>query len=318
MNFNNRRVYLLYIILQMYLFILSISLTFIFLNYNMNDEERIALVIEGGGFKSVFSAGVLDAFLINKFNPFDIYIGVSSGAMCLSYYVSSQYKSYFSLSKDVSVNEKFLSYRHALSEHGYMDLNFLSKYAKKNNPIDFQSIKSSTEDKQFYIVATNLEDGEAVYLEPNKKNFYKCLQATSSLPFFTKGSCEIDGVSFMDGAWSDSIPAKSAANFGATKIIVIRPNPLGYKVSGLSYLGLVAGYWWKNNHKVRDIFFKEDIEYNESVDFLTEKHENLEILQICPDNFLKSSVVGTSVEDLTQDYHAGLEKGMDFLNTYFR
>ena len=318
MNFNNRRVYLLYIILQMYLFILSISLTFIFLNYNMNDEERIALVIEGGGFKSVFSAGVLDAFLINKFNPFDIYIGVSSGAMCLSYYVSSQYKSYFSLSKDVSVNEKFLSYRHALSEHGYMDLNFLSKYAKKNNPIDFQSIKSSTENKQFYIVATNLEDGEAVYLEPNKKNFYKCLQATSSLPFFTKGSCEIDGVSFMDGAWSDSIPAKSAANFGATKIIVIRPNPLGYKVSGLSYLGLVAGYWWKNNHKVRDIFFKEDIEYNESVDFLTEKHENLEILQICPDNFLKSSVVGTSVEDLTQDYHAGLEKGMDFLNIYFR
>ena len=302
----------------MYLFILSISLTFIFLNYNMNDEERIALVIEGGGFKSVFSAGVLDAFLINKFNPFDIYIGVSSGAMCLSYYVSSQYKSYFSLSKDVSVNEKFLSYRHALSEHGYMDLNFLSKYAKKNNPIDFQSIKSSTENKQFYIVATNLEDGEAVYLEPNKKNFYKCLQATSSLPFFTKGSCEIDGVSFMDGAWADSIPAKSAANFGATKIIVIRPNPLGYKVSGLSYLGLVAGYWWKNNHKVRDIFLKEDIEYNESVDFLTEKHENLEILQICPDNFLKSSVVGTSVEDLTQDYHEGLEKGMDFLNTYFR
>ena len=255
---------------------------------------------------------------MNKFNPFDIYIGVSSGAMCLSYYVSSQYKSYFSLSKDVSVNEKFLSYRHALSEHGYMDLNFLSKYAKKNNPIDFQSIKSSTENKQFYIVATNLVDGESVYLEPNKKNFYKCLQATSSLPFFTKGSCEIDGVSFMDGAWSDSIPAKSAANFGATKIIVIRPNPLGYKVSGLSYLGLVAGYWWKNNHKVRDIFFKEDIEYNESVDFLTEKHENLEILQICPDNFLKSSVVGTSVEDLTQDYHAGLEKGMDFLNTYFR
>ena len=316
MNLNNRRVYYTLFYKCNCLFYFLVLL--LFFNYNMKDIEKIALVIEGGGFKSVFSAGVLDAFLINKFNPFDIYIGVSSGAMCLSYYVSSQYKSYFSLSKDVSVNEKFLSYRHALSEHGYMDLNFLSKYAKKNNPIDFQSIKSSTENKQFYIVATNLEDGESVYLEPNKKNFYKCLQATSSLPFFTKGSCEIDGVSFMDGAWSDSIPAKSAANFGATKIIVIRPNPLGYKVSGLSYLGLVAGYWWKNNHKVRDIFFKEDIEYNESVDFLTEKHENLEILQICPDNFLKSSVVGTSVEDLTQDYHAGLEKGMDFLNTYFR
>ena len=130
----------------------------------MKKQEKIALVIEGGGFKSVFSAGVLDAFLINKFQPFDIYIGVSSGAMCLSYYVANQYKAYFSLSKEVSVNEKFLSYRHALSEKGYMDLNFLSKYAKEHNPLDLKKIIESTENKQFYIVATNplgaIEDGD--------------------------------------------------------------------------------------------------------------------------------------------------------------
>ena len=124
----------------------------------MEEKEKLALVIEGGGFKSVFSAGVLDAFLMNKFNPFDIYIGVSSGAMCLSYYVANQYKAYFSLSKEVSINKKFLSYRHALSEQGYMDLNFLSKYAKEHNPLDLQNIKESTENKELYIVATNLEN----------------------------------------------------------------------------------------------------------------------------------------------------------------
>ena len=74
----------------------------------MKKKERISLVIEGGGFKSVFSAGVLDAFIINRFNPFDIYIGVASGAMCLSYYIASQYKIYFSLSKEVCVKEEFL------------------------------------------------------------------------------------------------------------------------------------------------------------------------------------------------------------------
>jgi predicted patatin/cPLA2 family phospholipase len=121
----------------------------------------------------------------------------------------------------------------------------------------------------------------------------------------------------MDGAWSDPIPAKSATDFGANKIIVVRPYPLGYKINGLSYLGLLAGYWWKNNPKVRDIFFKEHNHYNEAVDFLTKKHKNIEILQICPDNLLKSGVVGTSKEDLTQDYHSGLEKGMDFLNANF-
>ena len=280
----------------------------------MNKKGKIALVIEGGGFKSVFSAGVLDAFLINKFNPFDIYIGVSSGAMSLSYYIASQYKTYFSLSKEVSINEKFLSYTHALSEQGYMDLKFLTKYAKENNPLELQNLKESTEDKQFYIVGSNLENGKAVYLEPNKQTIYKCLRATSSLPFFTKGKCNINGVDLMDGAWADPIPAKSAADFGANKIIVIRPHSLGHKVTGLSYLGLLAGYWWKNNPKVRDNFFKEHNHYNEAVDFLTKKHKNLEIQQICPDKPLKSGVVGTSIEDLTQDYHCGLEKGMDFLN----
>ena len=275
-------------------------------------------MIEGGGFKSVFSAGVLDAFLMNKFNPFDIYIGVSSGAMSLSYYIASQYKTYFSLSKEVSVNEKFLSYTHALSEQGYMDLKFLTKYAKQNNPLELQKMKESTENKQFYIVGTNLDNGEAVYLEPNKQNIYKCLRATSSLPFFTKGKCKINGVDLMDGAWSDPIPAKSAADFGANKIIVIRPYPLGYKINGLSYLGLLAGYWWKNNPEVKDIFFKEHNHYNEAVDFLTKKHKNIEILQIYPDNFLKSGVVGTSKEDLTQDYHCGLEKGVDFLYANYK
>ena len=283
----------------------------------MEKEEKIALVIEGGGFKSVFSAGVLDAFLMNKFNPFDIYIGVSSGAMSLSYYITNQYKTYFTLSKEVSVNKTFLSYAHALSEQGYMDLKFLSQYAQQNNPLELQKLKESTENKQFYIVGTNLDNGKAIYLEPNKQNIYKCLRATSSLPFFTKGKCQINGVDLMDGAWSDPIPAKSAADFGANKIIVIRPHPLGYKVNGLSYLSLLAGYWWKNNPKVRDNFFKEDNNYNEAVDFLTQKNKNVEIMQICPNSPLKSGVVGTSIEDLTQDYHCGLEKGMDFINANF-
>lgn len=283
----------------------------------MGEKEKIALVIEGGGFKSVFSAGVLDAFLINKFNPFDICIGVSSGAMSLSYYIANQYKIYFLLSKEVSMNKEFLGYSHALSEQGYMDLKFLAEYAKKTNPLDLQNIKEYTKKKQFYIVGTNLDNGEAVYLKPTKQNTYKCLRATSSLPFFTKGRCQIGGVELMDGAWADPIPAKSAAKFGADKIIVIRPYPIGYKMNGLSYLGLFAGYWWKNNPQVRDNFFKEHNNYSAAVDFLTKKNKNIEILQICPDNFLKSGVVGTSKEALTKDYHCGLEKGMDFLNTKF-
>tara|TARA_B100001250_G_C19779064_1_gene780974 strand:- start:823 stop:1689 length:867 start_codon:yes stop_codon:yes gene_type:complete len=279
-------------------------------------QDKIALVIEGGGFKSVFSAGVLDAFLVNNFNPFHIYIGVSSGAMSLSYYLSNQYKAYFNLSNQVCVNDQFLSYKHALSEEGYMNLKYLTSYAIKNNPLDLVQIKSVIKNKYFSVVATNTDNGEAVFLDPIKHNIYKCLRATSSLPFFTKGLCKINGLNLMDGAWSDPIPVRSAIKQGANRVVVIRPHPFGYKLDGLNYLGLIAGYWWRNNPEISNKFFEEYDHYNKAVDFLTQNDTGLEIIQICPKKILKSSVLGTVQKDLLEDYCCGLEKGLDFINNY--
>ena len=47
-----------------------------------------ALVVEGGAMRGVFSTGVLDGFLAACFNPFDGYIGVSSGAGNLAAYLA--------------------------------------------------------------------------------------------------------------------------------------------------------------------------------------------------------------------------------------
>tara|TARA_Y100001968_G_C19387266_1_gene733550 strand:- start:187 stop:1053 length:867 start_codon:yes stop_codon:yes gene_type:complete len=279
-------------------------------------QDKIALVIEGGGFKSVFSAGVLDAFLVNNFNPFHIYIGVSSGAMSLSYYLSNKYKAYLNLSNQVCVNDQFLSYKHALSEEGYMNLKYLTSYAIKNNPLDLVQIKSVIKNKYFSVVATNTDNGEAVFLDPIKNNIYKCLRATSSLPFFTKGLCKINGLNLMDGAWSDPIPVRSAIKQGANRVVVIRPHPFGYKLDGLNYLGLIAGYWWRNNPQISNKFFEEYDHYNKAVDFLTQNDTGVEIIQICPRKILKSTVLGTDQTDLLEDYCCGLEKGLDFINNY--
>ena len=52
----------------------------------MKKEHNIGLIVQGGSLRSVFSAGVLDAFNILEFSPFDYYAGVSGGAMSLSYF----------------------------------------------------------------------------------------------------------------------------------------------------------------------------------------------------------------------------------------
>ena len=50
-------------------------------------NKKTALVIEGGGQRGVFSFGITDIFIKRKYDPFDIYIGVSNGVAVLYWYL---------------------------------------------------------------------------------------------------------------------------------------------------------------------------------------------------------------------------------------
>ena len=44
-----------------------------------NPTKGLALVAEGGGQRGVLTVGILDGWLLNDFNPFDLLIGTSVG-----------------------------------------------------------------------------------------------------------------------------------------------------------------------------------------------------------------------------------------------
>jgi len=54
-------------------------------------HAHVAVVAEGGGQRGIFTAGVLDAFLDQQFNPFELGLGVSAGAQnLLSYFLGEK------------------------------------------------------------------------------------------------------------------------------------------------------------------------------------------------------------------------------------
>ena len=73
-------------------------------------KSHIALIVEGGGFKSSFTAGILDCFIMNNFDPFHLYLGISGGAMNITSYVSQQYKRNINIISSLSKNTNFISY----------------------------------------------------------------------------------------------------------------------------------------------------------------------------------------------------------------
>ena len=129
-------------------------------------ENKIALIVEGGGFKSSFTAGVLDIFIVNKFNPFDLYLGVSGGAMNLTSYISLQYKRNIKIILDISKNSNFISLVRFLKGGNYVELKYLLDVAEKKYPFNIKVANNNLSGKDCRFVVTNFETGNKEGLKP--------------------------------------------------------------------------------------------------------------------------------------------------------
>ena len=286
-----------------------------------NSEKQIAnrnimkaLIVEGGALRTVFSAGVLDAFLVNKFDPFDLYIGVSGGSMSMTYFLSKSYQATYEITKKIIADTEFMGLKNIFSEEGYINLAYLQEYADRSYPLDIPALEKISRHKKIEIVATNIEDGTPVYLWPTIQNWRDCLKASSTLPFLTKGYYWVNDLKLMDGGWADPIPARRAVELGADQVVVIRSQPLTYR-SDWHYFGVLGQFINRNNPAMKDLFAREHIVYNEALDFLNEEHVE-QIIQIAPPDYLKTTAYSATEEKLTIDYRTGLDMGLRFMAEY--
>ena len=61
-----------------------------FISSVQTSQPMTALIAEGGGQRGIFTAGVLDAWLEAKFDPFDLFIGTSAGSQNLTSFLARQ------------------------------------------------------------------------------------------------------------------------------------------------------------------------------------------------------------------------------------
>ncbi len=276
---------------------------------------KAALVVQGGALRSVFTSGVLDAFLACNFNPFQSYIGVSGGAMCLSFYLSEQYKVTFQIMSQIAQDDRFINFKHLFRDEGYVNLSFLEQFTNEHYSLQVDKALAFLQERTFEVVTTNMENGEAEYLTPTAENWMRCLRASSTLPFLTRGYCRLDGMKLMDGGWSDPIPVQRMVQQGMDKVVVIRTLPKDHRLEW-SFMGLLGGYYHRGNPGLAKRFSEDYEYYNATIDFLNDPAHADKIIQIAPEDFLKTGTYSTSPEKLYHDYRWGLEQGMDFIHQY--
>ncbi len=270
-----------------------------------------ALIIQGGGFRTAFSAGVLDSFLKNKHNDFSIYAGVSGGAIAASYFFAEQPRHCFEAISFLAANKKFLDLTKMLSSRGMMNVEIFYDISNKHMPFDFARAEKNLKDKKFVIVMTDKVNGKPCYHEPELKCWQDAIIASCSLPFITKGKHQVNGKEFMDGAWSDPLPIEWVVKQGAKDITIVRTMPANEKI-GKSWLDLIGEIYYRKNPSLKSAFTKNHQHYNQAVDFINDPPKGITIRQVSPDANLKAGLYTNSKDVIRLDYEYGLEKGDKF------
>ncbi len=275
---------------------------------NWSKNLKKTLIIQGGGFRTAFSSGVLDAFLKEKYNPFDLYVAVSGGAIATSYYIANQKKYCFNAICFLSEKGRFVDYSKFLKLQPIMDVDIFHAISNKHYPFDKNIAEQNLKGKQFSIVLTNKENGLPFYGNPLKSGWEETVIASCSLPFITKGKHTINGVDYMDGAWGDPLPVKWAVENGATDITIIRTAPANEKIKK-SWIDLLGETYYQKNEKIRKAFTDNYRIYNDSIDYINNPPAEIHITQIAPEQPLKAGSYTNSIELLEEDYWNGFEKG---------
>jgi len=267
-----------------------------------------ALVLEGGGFRGMFTAGVLDYFMEQKLD-FDETIGVSMGALIGLNFVSKQINRSRDLALDFIYDKKYISYRNLILKGDLVDFKYVfDGEMNRQFPFDEEFFRKSK--KSFFVNVFNLKTGMVEYHNTVQAMQYKrYIQASASLPIASK-KVRIDGNLYFDGGVVDSIPFERAISDGATKIVLILTRTFEYRKPKQPALWLFRLRYLRYPKLYRALK-KRHIRYNKLVKQAIQLEKEGKLLIIKPDNELGMGRLERDIEKLKYAYSLGYQKAKE-------
>ena len=128
--------------------------------------KDIGLVLEGGGMRGIYTAGVLDFFMDKNFYlPY--VIGVSAGACQGVSYVSRQRGRGKNAILNHIENPRYISKRNLVFKRSIMDMDFLfDEIPNKYELFDYDTFFEN--EQKCILVGTSCKTGEALYFDAKK------------------------------------------------------------------------------------------------------------------------------------------------------
>ena len=186
------------------------------------EGTKIGLVVEGGGMKCAYNAGILDAFL-DRGIAFPYCIGVSAGAGNLISYLAGQRGRNLRFFTEYIHSPDYFGWRSLLRTGDLFGLRYIYGELTRTggqDPLDYPALLRSG--AVYRAVVTNALTGEPEYFGKEEIHLddYRLIMASSAIPAVCR-PVALHDVPYYDGGLTDAIPVRRALAEGCEKLVVI-------------------------------------------------------------------------------------------------
>ena len=188
---------------------------------------KTGLVLEGGGMRGIFTAGVLDVMMENDIK-LDAAMGVSAGAVFGCNYKSGQIGRSLRYNMRFCNDPRYWSMESLLKTGDLFGVKFCyDEIPNRLDPFDAEAYAANP--MPFYAVCTNVETGKAIHkrLDHGDSKDMMYFRASASMPVVSR-IVEVDGYKLLDGGIVDSIPLRSMERRGCPRNVVVLTQPFGF------------------------------------------------------------------------------------------
>lgn len=268
-------------------------------------KDSRGLVLEGGGMRGVYTAGVLDVFLEEGIE-FPYCIGVSAGACNAVSYVAGQKQRHLRSSVNYLQDKRYMSLENLLRTGNLMSGYFVFQtLAYELEPVDADRFSQS--DCELTVVVTDCETGLPVYCKVDDvHDSCPLVQASSTIPMMME-TVELDGKFYVDGGIGDSIPLKRAQEDGYEKNVVILTRDLEYRKEPMRIFPMMRRRYREFPKLIEALAARYQM-YNRQVEYVLEQEKEGKAYVIRPQGPVNIGMVERNKEKLHALYRQGREQ----------
>ena len=271
-----------------------------------------SLILEGGTFRPIFSAGVMDALLDNNI-MFPYCIGVSAGITNGVSYISKQKKRNLDILMTYRNDKRYLGLRNFLKCKSLFGLDFVyGEIPNKLSPFDMETYQKY--EGKILVGVTNALTGKTEYFD-GKELDDNCsiLRATCAIPLFFP-AIKINDSYYYDGGICDPVPIKKAIDDGNEKHLIILTRPKEYRKDLSKGNIIVSKLFRKKYPNLKEPLLTRHNHYNETIRFCEELEAQGKAVIIRPTLEQSIESFEKDINKLREGYNNGYKMAIENLD----